>query len=265
MNNSDLIVSYPGFFVSEFRQDSLWLKFSGNFFHNILSFDRMDFLHDYFTALAEEAQIKTVVIHSGFSESDTDEYMRFFLFDCPERDLGHFGFSNTMSRYELHRFCNIVDQTILDILAADKMFIHICAGDVLSLFMNISLFCDWRIITDDTVFHNIYHEIGMLPKGGSPFMFSRAMGPAKAKELLLQPRITARQAKETGIVEDVVPRQDLDARVMETVQRFNGVPDPTLLGIKRLVNFDIRDIKAYLEFETGQILKIGQEQDFSDQ
>ena len=36
MNKEDLIVSYPEFFISEIREDTLWVKFSGNFFHNPL-------------------------------------------------------------------------------------------------------------------------------------------------------------------------------------------------------------------------------------
>ena len=265
MNNYDLIVSYPDFFVSEYREGSLWLKFSGNFFHNVLSFDRMDFLHDYFKMLAENNDIKTVVIQSGFSESGSDEYLRFFLFDCPERELGHFGFSNTMNRYDLHRFCNIVDQTILDILSMDKLFIHICSGDVLSLFMNISLFCDYRIISAETVFHNIYHEIGMLPKGGSCFMLSQAIGAGRAKKMLLRHRITAQEAYENSIVEDVVSPGQLEERAMEMARRFNDLPEQSLFGVKRLANFQFRDIKTYLEYETGQILKIGQDKNFSDQ
>lgn len=265
MNNSDLIVSYPGFFVSEFREDALWLKFSGNFFHNTISFDRMDFLHDYFAALAEEYEIKTVVIHSGFSESGSDEYLKFFLFECPERDLGHFGFSNTMNRYELHRYCNVIDQTILDILTMDKMFIHICTGEVLSLFMNIALACDYRIITSDTVFHNVYHEIGMLPKGGAPFILGRTVSPGKAKELLLQDRISARQALDNHIVEDMVAPDALDTRVLEMIHQYNALPAQTLFGVKRLVNFKFDELKTYLEYETEQILKIGQDKNFSNQ
>lgn len=97
-----------------------------------------------------------------------------------------------MDRYDLHRFCNIIDQTVLDIVSMNKRVIHICGGDVLSLFMNISLACDYRSITTDTVFHNVFQEIGMLPKGGAPFFPSRTVGPGKARERLLpNPNISA--------------------------------------------------------------------------
>jgi len=191
--------------------------------------------------------------------------LKFFLFECPERDLGHFGFSNTMNRYELHRYCNVIDQTILDILAMDKMFIHICTGEVISLFLNIALACDYRIITSDTMFHNVYHEIGMLPKGGAPFILGRTVGPGRAKELLLQDRITALQALENRIVEDVVVPEDLEDRVQEIICRFNDLPAQSLFGVKRLANFNFDELKTYLEYETEQIWKIGQNKNFFDQ
>jgi enoyl-CoA hydratase/carnithine racemase len=264
MNHNDLIVSYPGFFVSEFREESLWLKFSGNFFHNFQSFDRTDFLHTYFETLSKARDIKTVVIYSAFSESGSDEYLRFFLFECPEQELGHFGFSNTMNRYELHRFCNMIDQTVLDIAAMNKMFIHICTGDVLSLFMNIGLSCDHRIVSTDTVFHNIYQEIGMLPKGGAPFILGRDLGTGRAKELLLKPQIPAREAYENHIVDDVVPPDQLEDRAMAMARRFNALPDQTLFGVKRLVNYSLRELSEYLAFETDQVVKIGQRKDFGN-
>lgn len=262
MNNSDLIVSYPGFFVSEFHEDTLWLKFSGNFFHNLQSFDKTDFLQEYFEDLAKVKEIRTVVFHSAFSETGNDEYLHFFLFECPEREIGHFNFSNTMNRYELHRFCNMVDQTVLAIQAMDKMFIHICTGDVISLFMNISLSCDYRIISTKTQFYNIYQEIGMLPKGGAPFILSRNVGVARARKLLLSSRITTEEALENGITDDVVPPGQLEERAMEVARQFNAIPEQTLRGVKRLTNFQYHEMKKYLEYETEQILKIGQKKDF---
>ncbi|BBO81156.1 2-(1,2-epoxy-1,2-dihydrophenyl)acetyl-CoA isomerase [Desulfosarcina ovata subsp. sediminis] len=263
--NNDLIVSYPGFFVSEFREGALWLKFSGNFFHNFLSFDNRNSLHDFFDQLAANRDIKTVVIQSAFHESGSDEYMRFFLFECPERDLGHFGFSNTMDRYDLHRYCNVIDRTVMDIFTMNKIIIHICSGDVLSLFMNISLACDYRIVADDTVFHNIFHEIGMLPKGGGPFFLSRSIGTGRAKSIMLQQRITAKEALDNNIADLVVSPDDLETAALDLVRRFGQIPSSTLFGLKRLANYSFRELENYLEYETQEIIKIGHRQDFSDQ
>ncbi len=266
MKNKDLIISYPDFFVSELHEDSIWLKFSGNFFHNFISFDYQDFLHDIFTMISNEPDIKSVVINSAFHESGSDEYMRFFLLECQERDLGHFGFSDTMDRYDLHRFCNVIDQTIMDIKALKKPVVHVCTGDVLALFMNISLACDYRIITDDTVFHNVYQEIGMLPKGGAAYFLNRLVGPGRAAELLLhKQRITAEDAVKNSIADCVVSKENLESETMKVVRKFSQVPDQTLYGVKRLVNYPLKELEEYLEYETEQILKIGNREDFNDQ
>lgn len=266
MKNNELNVSYPGFFVSELREDSLWLKLSGNFFHNYISFGNRDFLHDFFKQIAADTHVKTVVIHSAFHESGSDEYMRFFLMECPQRNLGHFGFSNTMNRYDLHLYCNIIDKTILDIVALNKMVIHICGGDLLSLFMNISLACDYKIIASNTVFHNVFQEIGMLPKGGSPFFLSKLMGASKARELLLlKHSISSQEALDNRIADRVVAPVDLETTAMDVARAFGQIPNQTLFGVKKLTNYSLKDLKDYLEFETGEIIKIGHREQFSDQ
>jgi enoyl-CoA hydratase/carnithine racemase len=266
MNPNDLIVSYPGFFVSELHEDALWLKLSGNFFHNFIRFDHRDFLHDYLRQVAGDTRVKTVVIHSAFHESGSDEYLRFFLLECPKRDLGHFGFSNTMDRYDLHRFCNIIDRTILDIASLNKMVIHICGGDVLSLFMNVSLACDYRIIANDTVFHNVFQEIGMLPKGGAPFYLGRLLGPGRVNELLLlKSRITSEEALENFIADRVVAPEDLETTAMGIARTFSQISDPTLSGVKRLTRYSMKQLKDYLEYETEEIVKVGRRDRFGDQ
>ncbi len=263
MKTSNLLESYPDFFVSEIREDTLWLKFSGNFFHNIIDFGRTGFLSDYFGRISNDPDIKSLVIHSSYHESGSDEYMHFFLFECPER---HAGFSNSMSRYELHRFCNIIDRLILDIVRMDKMIINICRGNVLSLFLNISFACDYRIFSSDTVFYNVFQEIGMLPKGGSSFFLNRMIGASKAKELLLlSEKITAEQAHQYGIANQLVSPEKLEDEAMQVAQRFSQVPQRTLAGVKRLTNYSIGELKEYLEFETKNITIIGNNVRFDDQ
>jgi len=266
MKSSDLIETYPGFFVSELREDTLWLKFSGNFFHNVTTFGWRDFMAKYFKRVSAADDVRAVVIHSAYSESGSDEYLRFFLLECCEREIGHFGFSNVMDRYELQRFCNVIDQTILSIARLDKLVIHICRGDVLSLFLNVALASDYRIVTTDTVFHHIFQEIGMLPKGGTTFFLNNMVGASKTRELLLlNRRITAAQALRWGIVDQVVAPQELEMAAVAVARSFGEVPARTFTGIKRLVNYSIRELEDYLAFETAEVTKIGKTSGFADQ
>jgi 2-(1,2-epoxy-1,2-dihydrophenyl)acetyl-CoA isomerase len=262
MKNKELLENYPDFFVSEIIDDTLWLRFSGNFFHNIIDFDRTDFLSEYFERISKSEAIKTVILHTSFSESGTDEYFRFFLFECPERN---FGYINSMTRYELHRFCNIIDRMILDIAKMEKIVIHICCGNSLSLFMGISLCCDYRIIGNDTIFYNAFHEIEMLSKGGSCFFLTQMLGASKAKELLLLNRqITADQAFQQGISDLVVKPDKLEEEAMRVALCFSKVPYQTLIGVKQLINYSVGELKEYLKLETSAITRIGDNNRFDD-
>ncbi len=183
MSNSNLVENYPCFFVSEDYGDILWIKFSGNFFENIIDFDKRDFLSDFFKSLSENQQVKTVIIQAAYSESGVDEYLHFFQRNCPKPALFHMGVG--VSRYEPQRFCNIIDQAILDIAKLNKFTIFTCQSSTISLFMNMGLACDYRIVSRDMSFYNTYKQIGMVPKGGGPFFLSRMLGRGKANQLLL--------------------------------------------------------------------------------
>ena len=73
MSESELVRSYPEFFVSEVHHDILWMRFSGNFFHNITSFDKRDFLAGYLDRVKQEDLIRTVIFQTNYHQSGIDE------------------------------------------------------------------------------------------------------------------------------------------------------------------------------------------------
>ena len=54
-------------------------------------------------------------------------------------------------------------------LAFRPIVIHADSGNVLPLFLNISLAADYRITADNTMFQNPSLEYGLVPKGGGAF------------------------------------------------------------------------------------------------
>ena len=105
----------------------------------------------------------------------------------------------------------------------------------------------------------------MMPKGGSSFFLNRMVGASKAKELLLlSEKITAEQAHQYGIANQLVSPEKLEDEAMQVAQRFSQVPQRTLAGVKRLTNYSIGELKEYLEFETKNITTIGNNVRFDD-
>ncbi len=256
---------YPDFFAAQKQEDVLVLKLTGNFFQNVINLERRDFISEYFERISRDPDIKTVILHTFYQKSDDDEYLHFFLFECPKRKANSPAVFSEVDRYEVHKFCNVIDQFLLQIVSLNKIVIHTCRGSTISLLMNLGLACDYRIVADNTVFYNAYQQIGLLPKGGGPFFLSRLIGAGKLYELMLLNReITAGQALELGIVDRVVPPQELEKEAMEVARRFGENYGRTLTGMKKLVNYSIKDLRDYLAFESKQFLRICRDDTFGD-
>ena len=249
MSDSGLIKHYPEFFISEIHEEVLWLRFSGNFFHNLTSFDKRDFLGDYFQRIKKNDLIKTVIFQTNYRDSGVDEYVNFFLSHTDEASL--FGGTRLL---EINKLSNIINQTILNVIELNKFTIQICQDAALSIFMNIGCACDYRIISENTVYYNAFKKIGGLPLGGGPFFLTKLLGRSRANQLLLlEDKITAEQALKLGIVDTVVSQEELEPTALSAAQKISQVQPRTLSGVKRLTNFSLQELKAYLARETDEL------------
>jgi len=165
--------------------------------------------------------------------------------------------ASTVDQLLIERMYNAINQFILQLVDLNKMVIHADSGNVIQLFMNISLACDYRIVADNTVYQNPNFELNVAPKGGSVFFLSKMLGSANASRILLSEEdVTAVQAHKLGIVDKVVPLEDLDRIALETAQDFVRLPSGYCIGIKKLLNFDIKELSNYLEFESGLLRRL---------
>lgn len=80
--------------------------------------------------------------------------------------------------------------------------------------MELAIACDLRIASDNALFGLTEVRLGIMPGAGGTQRLPRLIGVAAAKELiLLGNRIDAARALQLGLVLDVVPYAQLDARV----------------------------------------------------
>ena len=236
--------------TTELHDSAVVLKLQGDFFRILTDLERLESINSFLRRISQKPDLKTLIIHSFFNNAGVEEYLQFFG-ECKWRHGD-----------ALHRFYNVLDQIIVGLMELDKLVIHTCRGEVLSIFMGVGLACDYRIVADDTMFQHAFSRRGMLPKGGSPFFLSRMLGRGKAFELLLlHSAISAETARSHGVVDRVVPREDLEHAALEVAGRLNEIPRQTLMGVKRLINFSSRDLKAYLNLESheiGQLIRCNQ-------
>ena len=148
---------------------------------------------------------------------------------------------------QIARIYNAINQLILFLRSLNKIVIHADSGEVLSLFLNLSLACDYRIIGDRTIFQYPTQELGLVPKGGGIFFLSRTIGTAKTLELMLSGRdITAREALDLGIVDKVVPSDSIENSVLEIAGDIAQKPLSLISATKKLVVSSSENLATFL-------------------
>ena len=244
-----------GFFAAHLDQEVLHIQFRENFLEHLVDFSKRDIVSLFADQVSKCSDVKVILLNSDFHESGIKAYTRFLSKQSKSRDL-----------LGIHRLFNLTSQLILGIIGLDRIVIHACQGNVISLFLNISLACDYRIAADNTVFCNPYLDIGMVPMGGGPYFLSQRMGAGKIWEtLLLKRNISVQQALELDLVDRIVPQQDLDVAAFDIAHEFARYNSRTIAGIKNMTNFSKKDFIKYFETEKREIFKIFANNDFSKQ
>ena len=240
------------FFSSQFIDGILWIYFKKNLFIQATNLINRDALLSFLNRVSDCAFIKVVVFRSFLEESGYNEYIHFF-------EVIKARYSNL----DLHRLYNFYSALVLKLAEMNKIVIHATSGNVIPLFLNTSLACDYRVAADDTVFKNAYLDIGVLPIGGGAYFLSQMMGEGKALELLaLKESFSAQEALKFGIIDKIIPLDDLETGTISIARQFGTVAATTLSGLKRLVRFSDKKLKDYLEFENQEFFKIIHHQSF---
>ena len=119
---------------------------------------------------------------------------------------------------------------IFDIMASfPKPVIAMINGFCLGGGCELAMSCDIRIASDKARFGQPEINLGIIPGGGGTQRLPRLVGMGHAMRLILSgDMIPAAEAKEIGLVEIVVPADELRAKTMELANKIAGKSPLTL-------------------------------------
>jgi enoyl-CoA hydratase/carnithine racemase len=102
----------------------------------------------------------------------------------------------------------------------------------------VALFCDLRIASEDAVFGFPEMTLGAFPGAGAAIVLPRLIGRARATEVFITgKRLKAREALEFGIVQEVVAKEQLMNKALETAEKIKRSSSRAgAAGIKRMIN-----------------------------
>lgn len=102
----------------------------------------------------------------------------------------------------------------------------------------LGLICaaDLVVATESAKFFSGAVRVGMAPDGGATVTLAQLVGLRKALEiLLLNPTLTASEARDIGLINEVVADDALDGRVNELAEQIGRMAPLALAATKRLV------------------------------
>ena len=234
------------YFVSRLIDGVLVFNIKGNMMIHQTSIKAKETVLSYLKQAEEDDRVRVMVVMPLPRKPRREEYLDFFSMVA----------SNRLSETSVMRLFRAIDQVILHVISSDKFFISANCGQVLPMFIGASLAFDYRILGGNTAIQNPSLELGLAPKGGTPFFLRNGIGRGKIYDLLLaQQDITAEEARHMGLADRLVPMETFEEDVIKIASQFAAMPLSSLRLVKRLVNFPMSGLEAYLEYENQELLK----------
>lgn len=143
------------------------------------------------------------------------------------------------------------NRIILQMRTVEKPVIAAINGVAAGAGCNLALAADLRVASDRASFLQAFTRVGLIPDSGGTWLLPRLIGMGRALEMmLLAEPMDAATAERVGLVNKVVPHDDLMARAMEWADRLAKGPTRAYGLIKRGVDHNIAaDLRDALEYE----------------
>jgi 2-(1,2-epoxy-1,2-dihydrophenyl)acetyl-CoA isomerase len=159
----------------------------------------------------------------------------------------------------LHNVVRAIRKAPLPFVAAVN---GVCAG----AGVNFALACDIVIAGDDATFREAFVRIGLSPDCGGTFFLPRAVGEKIASEMFMTgDSVTAERAYTLGMINHVVPADQLLEEANKLAARLAGGPTASIGRIKRMMNATFsNDLNGQLEMEAACQIESGRGSDFPE-
>lgn len=212
---------------------------------NALDFEMMDALVSNLATLAADDTLRVVVVRGAGAHFMAGGDVRAFAqhVDLPADERQAY-FGRAIQR--LHAAIELLQRMPHTVIASVQ-------GAVAGFGLSLVCACDLAVAAEDAYFASAYRQLALTPDGGLTFALPRIVGLRKALELLLlSARFDAKEALRLGIVNKIVPVEELDSTVAAWAASVAEGPALALRNVKRLAHqsFD-RTLSEQLQAEAA--------------
>jgi len=172
--------------------------------------------------VSQRADITTVILYGGhdiFSAGD---------------DMGEL---HTLNRAEAEAADRVRREAIDAVAAIPKPTVAAITGYALGAGLSLALAADWRVCGDNAKLGATEILAALIPGGGGAARLARAVGIARAKELVFSGRfVGAEEALALGLVDELVAPDGVYDAALAWAGRFVAASSTAIAAAKELIN-----------------------------
>ena len=156
---------------------------------------------------------------------------------CSGADVSGMASRNEGPRVHQLESMRKVGDCCLSLFNMPKVTIAKVPGVAVGAGMNLALCCDLVVASENARFSEIFAKRGLSVDFGGSFLLPRIVGLQRAKELVLLAEVlSAAEADRMGLINYVVPHDQLDKKALELAQKAANGPPRALAMSKAMLN-----------------------------
>ncbi|WP_024888969.1 enoyl-CoA hydratase/isomerase family protein [Luteimonas huabeiensis] len=197
---------------------------------NTISMDQRDALRLAFEALDADDRVRVIVIRADGEHFSSGGYIKGFMEASPE--------------HVSHLAWNVAAPA-----RAKKPVIAANRGYTFGVGFEISLACDFRIVSETCEYALPEQKLGQIPGSGGSARLQKIVGITRTKDIVMRSkRIKAQQAYDWGIATELVPDAELEAATAALVKELVAFSPLAQRTAKKLLN-DTEDASLSIAIE----------------
>jgi 2-(1,2-epoxy-1,2-dihydrophenyl)acetyl-CoA isomerase len=221
--------------------------------------------------MAREEAVRVVVLRGAGGAFCSGADLKYIASGGSDDDLGYLTpAERAIPAGYGERFKQILEylhSTISEIRRAPKPFIAAVDGIAAAGGFGLAMCCDLVYVSPRASFEWAYGKTGLSGAESSTFLLPRLVGLRRAMELvLLNPRVTARQAVDLGLATAVVAAGDFDGEVLALARTIAEGPPQALATAKALLNqaAGVDRLDHHLAVELQHLIRSADSEEFKE-
>ncbi len=175
---------------------------------------------------------------------------------CAGGDLKNFAAAEDQIPARVAEAADTLHAAILKFARMNAPVVAAVNGPAAGAGMSLVCMTDMALAAESAIFTMAYTAAGLAPDGSSTYFLPRIVGMRRARELMLtNRRLSAAEAQAWGIVERVVPDDDLIAEAEKLARVLASGPTLAFGAVKRLLlSSQNAQLEDQLDAETSAIV-----------